>query len=124
MSFEIRSLLDNCKVPLGDHFLAKLLFRLLGNLGYCLGNLSIFPGLDCSPFAGRYIRLSIICLVGAFSFQGKMQDSYCYLFFLQTTDLTLMGPLFRETPETTKAKSDESKRSAKGPRFIFFTFLT
>ena len=31
-----------------------------------------------------------------------MPDSYCDLFFLQTTDLTLIGPLFRETPETTK----------------------
>ena len=41
------------------------------------------------------------------------------LFLLQTTDLTLIGPLFRETPETTKASA---KRSPKGPTFIFYFF--
>ena len=45
-------------------------------------------------------------------------------FVLQTTDLTLIGPLFRETPEATKAKSGQRKLSAKGPPFHFFTFLT
>ena len=34
-------------------------------------------------------------LVGAF--KEKMPDSYSDLFFLQTTDLTLIGPLFTET---------------------------
>ena len=60
-------------------------------------------------------------LVGAFSFYEKMPDSYSE-FFLQTTDLTLIGQLFRETPETTKAKSGQCKLSAKGPSFIFYFF--
>ena len=42
--------------------------------------------------------------------------------FLQTTDLTLIGPLFGETPETTKAKSGQGKLSAKGPPFRFLLF--
>ena len=47
------------------------------------------------------------------------------LFFLQTTILTLIGPLFRNNPETTKplkAKSRQGKRSPKGPPFIFYFF--
>ena len=39
-------------------------------------------------------------LVGVFSFQGKMPDDNGDLYLLPTTDLTLIGPLFRETPET------------------------
>ena len=42
--------------------------------------------------------------VGAFSFKGKMPDSYND-FFLQTTDITLIGPLVKETTKTTQAKS-------------------
>ena len=60
--------------------------------------------------------------VGTFSFKGKMPDSYSD-FFLQTTDLTLIGPLFTETTKTTQAKSDQCKLSAEVPPFIF-TFLT
>ena len=44
-------------------------------------------------------------------------------FFLQTTDLTLIGPHFTETTKTTQAKSGLGKLSAKGTPFIFFTFL-
>ena len=51
-----------------------------------------------------------------------MPDSYSD-FFLQTTDLTQKGPLFTETTKTTKAKSGQRKRSAKGP-LSFFTILT
>ena len=36
-------------------------------------------------------------------------------FFLQMTDLTLIGPLFTETTKTTQAKSGRGKLSAKGP---------
>ena len=60
-------------------------------------------------------------LVGPFSVEGKMPYSYSDLFFFKTTDLTLIGSLFRETPETTKAKSGQCKLSAKGP-LSFFTF--
>ena len=60
--------------------------------------------------------------VGAFSFQGEMLDSYSD-FFLQTTDLTLIGPLFTEATKTTQAKSSHRKLSAKAPP-LFFTFQT
>ena len=43
---------------------------------------------------------SDLFLVGALSFQGKMPDYSSDLFFLQTTILTLIGPLFRNNPET------------------------
>ena len=46
------------------------------------------------------------------------------LFFLQASILTLIGPLFRNKPETTKppkAKSRQGKLSPKGP-LSFFTF--
>ena len=59
-------------------------------------------------------------LVGAFSFKGKMPDSYSDLSFLQTTELTLIGPLFTETAQ---ADSGQCKLSAKGPPFVFY-FLT
>ena len=59
-------------------------------------------------------------LVGAFSFEEKMPDSYSGPFFLQTTDLTLIGPLFTETTKTTKAKLGQRKLNAKGPPFRFF----
>ena len=36
-----------------------------------------------------------------FSIKGKMPDSSIHCFFLQTTLLTLIGPLFRNNPETT-----------------------
>ena len=52
-----------------------------------------------------------------------MFDSYSDPFFLQTTDLTLKGPLFTETTKTTKAKSGQQKLRAKGPPFIFFYFF-
>ena len=58
--------------------------------------------------------------VGAFSFEGKMPDSYRDLFFLQTTDLTLIGLLFTETSKTTQAKSSQCKPSAKSPPLDFF----
>ena len=44
------------------------------------------------------------------------------LFFLQTTDLTLIVPFFKETTNTTKAKSDQRKLSAKGAPFQFLLF--
>ena len=50
-----------------------------------------------------------------------MSESYSD-FFLQTTDLTLIGPLFTETTKTTQAKSGQGKLSAKGPPFIFYFF--
>ena len=43
-------------------------------------------------------------------------------FFLQTTDLTLIGPLFTETAKRTQAKSGQGKVSAKGPPSIFLIF--
>ena len=36
--------------------------------------------------------------------------------------LTMIGPLFRETPGTSKAKSGQCKLSAKGPPFHFYFF--
>ena len=41
---------------------------------------------------------------------------------LQWLFSSLIGPLFRETPETTKAKSGQCKLTAKGPPFIFYFF--
>ena len=52
-----------------------------------------------------------------------MPDSYSDPFFLQTTDLTLIGPLFTETTKTTEAKSGQRKLSAKGPLSIFLRYL-
>ena len=44
-------------------------------------------------------------------------------FFLQTTNLTLIGPfLKKKISETTKAKSGQGKLSAKGPPFSFYFF--
>ena len=68
------------------------------------------------------LDLFIWFLVGATSFKGKMLDSHSD-FFVQTTDLTLIGYLFTETTKTTEAKSRQLKLSAKGPPFIF-NFLT
>ena len=45
-----------------------------------------------------------------------MPDSYSDLFFFR---LTLIGPLFSEAPETTKAKSGQCKLIAKGPHDLF-----
>ena len=50
-----------------------------------------------------------------------MPDSYSD-FFLQLTDLTLIGPLFTETTKTTEAKSGQGKLDAKGP-LSFFNFF-
>ena len=44
------------------------------------------------------------------------------LFFLQTTNLTLIGPLFRNIPKRPKAKSGQGKLSAKGPHLLFLLF--
>ena len=47
------------------------------------------------------------------------------VFFLQTTILTLIGPLFRNNPETTKppkAKSRQGKFCPKGPPFHLLLF--
>ena len=60
-------------------------------------------------------------LVGAFSFKGKMPDTYSDL--ILTTDLTLKGPLFTETTKTNEAKYGQRKLGAKGPSFKFFYFL-
>ena len=54
-----------------------------------------------------------------------MLDYSSDLFFLQTTILTLIGPLFRNNPETTwvpEAKSGQGRLRPKGPPFHFFTF--
>ena len=48
-----------------------------------------------------------------------MPDYSSDLFFLQTTDLTLKGPLFIEATKTTEAKSGQQKRSPKGRPFHF-----
>ena len=48
-----------------------------------------------------------------------MPNSYSDPSFLQTTDLTLIGPLFTQTSKTTEAKSDQWKLSAKCPHFHF-----
>ena len=45
-------------------------------------------------------------------------------FFLQITDLTLIGPLFTETTKTTQPKSSQCKLSAKAPPFIFYFFMS
>ena len=58
-----------------------------------------------------------------FSFKEKCPTLTVTFSFLQTTDLTLIGPLFREPPETIKAKSGQCKLSAKGPSFGFFSAL-
>ena len=55
-------------------------------------------------------------------FKGKMPDSYRDPFFLQTTDFTLIGPLFTETTKTTETKSGQRKSNAKGPSFNFLLF--
>ena len=61
-------------------------------------------------------------LASAFSFKGKIPDSYSdpFVFFLQTTDLK--GPFFTETTKPTKAKSGQRNLSAKGPPFMFYFF--
>ena len=43
-------------------------------------------------------------------------------FFLQTTELTRIGPLLTETTKTTEAKYGQGKLSPKGPPFIFYFF--
>ena len=58
-----------------------------------------------------------------FSFKEKCPTLTVTFSFLQTTDLTLIGPLFREPPETINAKSGQCKLSAKGPSFGFFSTL-
>ena len=75
-------------------------------------------------------------LVGAFSFKGKIPDSYsdsplkekCQIiavtfFFLQTTSLTLIGPFFRNIAETIRpnpAKANLVQRDH--PTFHFLLF--
>ena len=54
-----------------------------------------------------------------------MPDYSSDCFFLQTTILTLIGPLFRNNPGTTKpseAKSRQGKLSPKGSSFHFSLF--
>ena len=54
-----------------------------------------------------------------------MPDYSSDCFFLQTTILTLIGPLFRNNLETAwapEAKSGQGRLSPKGPPFHFFTF--
>ena len=43
-------------------------------------------------------------------------------FFLQTTILTLIGPLFTILRRAPEAKSAQGKRTPKGPPFIFYFF--
>ena len=65
----------------------------------------------------------ILFLVGAFSSKGKMPDDSYSDFFLQATDLKLIGPLFTETTKTTQAKSGQSKLNPKDPPFDFLKFF-
>ena len=58
--------------------------------------LCAFSAVDKAPT----LDVLVLFIVGAFSFQGKMPNYNSDLFFLQTTDLTLIGPLFRESLET------------------------
>ena len=55
-------------------------------------------------------------------------DQFCDFssahFPFKATYLTLIGPLFRNIPETTKAKSVQGKLSVKGPPFVFFWHCT
>ena len=51
-----------------------------------------------------------------------MPDSNSELCFLQTTDLTVIGPLLTETTKSTQAKTGERNLRAKGPPFIFLFF--
>ena len=44
-------------------------------------------------------------------------------FFLQTTILTLIGPLFTILRRAPEAKSAQGKRTPKGPPFIFYFFF-
>ena len=70
----------------------------------------------------HYIR---VFLVGAFSFWGKMPDyssDLFFSFFLQTTILTLLGPLFTILRRAPEAKSVQGKLYSKGPPLSFFTF--
>ena len=60
-------------------------------------------------------------LVGAFS--SKNARLLQRPFFLQTTELTLIGPIFTETTKTTEAKSGQRKLSAKGPPFNFLNLM-
>ena len=57
-----------------------------------------------------------------FSFLIFIRRSYSDLFFLQTTDLTLIGQLFTETTKTTQVKSGQGKLSARVP-FPFLLFF-
>ena len=77
-----------------------------------------------SSISAVVLRIQLILestpfLVGAFSFWGKMPDFYSDL------RLTLIGPLFRETPETTKADANllPMHTYCKGSPFDFFYFL-
>ena len=64
-------------------------------------------------------------LVGAFPLREKCPTIAVTVYFLQTTTLTLIGPLFKNNPETTKppkAKSRQGKLSPKVPPFQFLLF--
>ena len=51
-----------------------------------------------------------------------MPDYSSDLFFLQTTILTLIGPLFTILRRAPEAKSAQGKRTPKGPPFHFLLF--
>ena len=57
-----------------------------------------------------------------FSIKGKMPDYSSDLFFLQTTILTLIGPLFTILSRVPEAKSAQGKLDSKGSPLSFFTF--
>ena len=66
----------------------------------------------------------LLFLVGAFLVKRARLLQWLVFVFRHTTDLIVYVPLFTETTKTTQAKSGQSKLSAKGPPFIFFTFFT
>ena len=89
--------------------------------GADLGRSRLVLSFSCLLLSFRVISGSFLCEAKhSRPYKGKMPDSYSDL-FLQTTDITLIGPLFTETTKSTKAKSGQCKLSAKDPPFIFLT---
>ena len=77
------------------HHLKKLFSRMLTNRNLRGSRENMHGVLMCkTPAQHRDIFCPEFFLVGAFSFWGKMPDYSSDLFFLQTTILTLIGPLF------------------------------
>ena len=86
-------------------------------------NVSSFIVEMYSVFLAPEMAFSQKFWAGAFSLSGKMPESDSY-FFLQTTNLTLIGSLITETTKTTQAKSGQCKLSlsTKGPPLHFYFF--